>query len=129
MSQDNTTAPWRYVISTGQLFDPAGQMFAIGYSGRGDGLNNPAEDALPDTGPLPIGRYTIGPAFTHPSCGPIAMRLIPDAADDMHGRGGFLVHGDNAARDHTASHGCIILDRPYRVALSAATDRTLEVAA
>ncbi|MGB9255254.1 MAG: hypothetical protein WCC25_10510, partial [Candidatus Korobacteraceae bacterium] len=81
---------------------------------------------------LPHGTYTIGPAYddnNHPGKGPVVMPLEPDPANEMFGRDGFLIHGDTAARDHTASDGCIILDIPYRDQIAASPDRVLIVTA
>ncbi len=36
------------------------------------------------------------------------MALTPAATNIMYGRGGFLIHGDNAAANFTASDGCIV---------------------
>jgi len=32
----------------------------------------------------------------------------------MHGRDGFMLHGDNSAGNHTASEGCIIQNHATR---------------
>jgi hypothetical protein len=40
----------------------AGAVIGNGYSGREAGLNNPA---MQDVGPIPVGTWSIGPAFTH----------------------------------------------------------------
>jgi hypothetical protein len=55
------------------------------------------------------------------------MRLEPDAGTDTRGRAGFLIHGDNTAMDHTASHGCIILPRATRLTIDASDVRALVV--
>jgi hypothetical protein len=117
---------WRYVQRTGALSHD-GVPIAVGYSGHGDGCNNPDLQAVPNVGPIPAGRYTIGPAFHHPLCGPVSMRLTPAPDDEMFGRSGFLIHGDNAALNHTASDGCIVLDHPRRVMIAASDDRDLVV--
>lgn len=131
--QTNTENPvtlhWRYSQSTGQMLTPDGGIIATGYSGREGGLNDPADQDIPNFGPIPRGSYTIGRAFSHPSCGPVAMRLEPDAGTDTHGRSGFLIHGDNSAMNHTASHGCIILPRAVRLTIDASDVRTLVVVA
>lgn len=120
---------WRYSQSTGQLLDPSGAIIATGYSGHGGGVNDPDDQDIPNVGPIPRGSYAIGRAFTHPSCGAVAMRLVPDADTDMHGRAGFLIHGDSAAMNHTASHGCIILPRATRLTIDASDVRALVVVA
>ena len=120
--------PWTYSQSTGKI-SLNGAVVGIGYSGHGEGLNNPAMQNKSQVGPLPQGNYTIGPAFTHPEKGPIVMRLRPKPGNNMFGRSGFLIHGDNQAMNHSASNGCIILSKPYRKTISASEDRDLIVAA
>jgi hypothetical protein len=93
---------WTFHQSTGQL-SRDGVHVATGYAGHGAGVDNPAMENVPNIGPLPQGTYTIGPEFTHPHTGPLSMRLEPDASNEMFGRGGFLLHGDNAT--HTAKRG------------------------
>ena len=106
--------PWKYEQSTGKLFDPTGDWIATGYSGHGADINKPAAEAVAGMGPIPHGFYSIGAAFTHPKCGPVAMRLTPSAGTDMHGRDGFLIHGDSVANPGTASEGCPIMPRSNR---------------
>lgn len=118
---------WTFQIARGQLLDPDGVQVAIVYAGAGTGVNNPDDEAIPDVGPIPEGIYDIGPAYTHPTCGPLSMELTPDPGNDMHGRSGFLMHGDNAAANHTASHGCIIVPRLVRMAVDNSDDRVLVV--
>ena len=117
---------WRYSQKTGDLSHD-GKIVGSGYAGFGEGVNNPADQAIPDVGPIPRGFYTIGPAFTHPAAGPMTMRLTPQPGTDTFGRSGFLMHGDTASMDHTASHGCIIQNRSVRATVAVSDDRTLEV--
>lgn len=107
-----------YSQSTG-LFTGSG-ITATGYSGHGEGLNNPAMQDVHDVGPLPQGVYTIQPPHADPKVGPVAMRLEPSPDNTMFGRGDFLIHGDNAAMDHTASEGCIIIPHDARVKIGEA---------
>lgn len=123
------TPCWMYAQRSGVLTAPDGSYAGNGYSGVGAGLDNPAEEDVPDTGPIPRGSYRIGPAFTHPVCGPLAMRLDALPGTDTFGRGGFLCHGDTVAQDHSASHGCVILGRPIREAIAASECRLLVVTA
>lgn len=90
-----------------------GKEVGRGYSGNGDGLNNPSKEKVKDVGPIPAGLWTIGPAFKHDSKGPTVMRLTPDG-HRAHGRDGFLIHGDNKKMDNSASEGCIILPLDVR---------------
>ena len=100
-----------------------------GYSGHGVGLNNPAMSDVKDVGPLPAGLYLICVFVDHPIVGQLAAELIPHSDNEMFGRSGFFIHGDNAAMDHTASDGCIILARGQRelIAAAPAGDNVLEV--
>lgn len=105
--------PFTYSQTTGVMRRDSGWE-ANGYSGCGQGLNNPAMESVADVGPLPRGTYTISKPFDHPTKGPIVMRLAQDATNEMHGRDGFLIHGDNKQMNHSASEGCIILPRTAR---------------
>ncbi len=53
------------------------------------------------------------------------MRLAPNDGHDMHGRDGFLIHGDNQV--HDASNGCIILAHDLREKIAASKDRIIEI--
>ncbi len=57
---------WKYSQSSGQMnyTDPkTGQSTVVGegYAGNGEGYNNSDYQYVKDTGPLPQGKYTIGP--------------------------------------------------------------------
>ena len=106
------------------------ELIGIGYAGTGAGRNNPAMDNVENTGPLPRGWYTLAEEFecrkllgegeVCVNCrgagkhrhGPDVIRLAPDEENEMHGRAGFLIHGDNVL--HDASQGCIVLDHNAR---------------
>ena len=120
-----------YQQTTGHL-DGDG-VAGAGYSGHGAGLNNPAMEAVHGVGPIPAGRYRIGPPkdpVDH--LGPLAMPLTPIDGNDAHGRSAFFLHGDNAEANHTASDGCVIMGPTIRAAVNAARaagDDILEVVA
>ncbi len=122
---------WTYQISTGKMLTPGSRLLGIGYSGNGPSLNNPLDCRIPNHGPIPPGMYTIAGWFDDPpgpnSKGPIVTRLIPDADNQMYGRGGFMIHGDNDAMNHTASDGCIALTHAYRGIMQADGDNRLQV--
>ena len=114
-----------YSQGLGTLSTPDGFM-AVGYAGFETGKNNPAMQDVRGIGPLPRGLYTItgpeciGTDFPCPDCkgatshkhGPYVLRLHPDPSNEMHGRSGFLIHGDNGKG--TASEGCICIARSPR---------------
>lgn len=116
-------AGWSWDQSEGALYLD-GRLVARGYSGRGQGRNNPAMEAVRAVGPIPAGRWRIGPPRTSARTGPHVMELTP-VGHDAHGRSAFQIHGDNAAGD--VSSGCIVLPRVYRETISKSGSKTLEV--
>ncbi|QGZ61645.1 tlde1 domain-containing protein [Paraburkholderia acidisoli] len=118
--------PWSYNQRTGQL-SRDGALYGRGYSGHGTGRDNPAMERTPNTGPIPVGTYTIGAPFTHPHSGSNTMRLTPAEGTNTHGRNGLMIHGDSIARPGTASQGCVILNRHLRDQIWSSGDHTLEV--
>jgi hypothetical protein len=99
---------YNYHQSTGVL-DQNGVPLLTCYAGHGAGLNNPALQDQHDVGPLPQGRYKMTALVVNsPHTGFATIILDPDAANQMFGRSGFRIHGDNAAANQTASDGCII---------------------
>lgn len=117
---------WQFQSSSGKLTND-GEYITTGYAGHGPGKNNPADQDIQDLGPPPTGIYTIAPARTDPHLGPIAMALIPDPTNIMHGRSAFFIHGDNPAHPAQSSHGCIVLDAQARAQIAASADRDLLV--
>jgi hypothetical protein len=119
---------WNYAQFTGWLSRDGG-FEGSGYSGFGAGLNDPDSETIPNVGPIPRGKWRIIRWDDHHGDkGPIVGILEP-VGHDAHGRSAFLIHGDNAAGDHSASHGCIILPRAVRVKMRDSGDTDLEVIA
>ena len=119
---------WTWRQSDGVLLKD-GVENASGYSGHDDGRNNPARQDVANGGPLPQGQYTIEAPVDTATHGPFVLRLDPDPANEMHGRAGFLIHGDSLADAGEASHGCVILARVVRERIAASGDTALEVVA
>src|SRR6185503_20515036 len=118
----------RYEIATGTWFAPSGEPLGHGYSGHPpDGRNNPGMCDVPNVGPIPPGQYTILFPRTTVQHGPYVLPLVPAPDNQMHGRSGFLVHGDSIQAPGTASQGCIILPRNVREAIWGSGDKILEV--
>src|SRR5438874_13781045 len=79
-----------YSQSTGEL-NHDGSRVGSGYSGHGEGLNNPAFQTAHDVGPLPQGMYSIGDPLDPPDhLGPLAMPLS-STSGDMFGRSAFFI--------------------------------------
>ena len=118
---DPTGLICEYSQSTGSFVcrNAGGQTYAscTGYAGKGQGLDNPAAQNQRNVGPIPQGTYTVGGFTTRR--GANTRPLTPDPSNHMYGRAGFLLHGDNAARNNTASEGCIIIPPQCRTAVPA----------
>lgn len=122
---------WTFNNRTGEIFDNgelAGNGYSgHGYSGHGAGVLNPGLESVHGVGPIPAGKWRVVEWINnYPTKGPVVARLEP-VGHDAHGRTGFLIHGDNAEQNHTASHGCIIAARFIRQAWRASKDLNLEV--
>lgn len=114
---------WVYDQKTGNLTRNE-KLVGLGYSGTGEGRNNPASEAVPNVGPIPRGLYSIGKAYAHPKLGPVVMNLDPIGHNAL-GRTAFRIHGDNAK--HDASEGCVILGPSVRRLIAASDDKQLTV--
>ena len=115
---------WRFTKTATVRAIPSAS-YAVMLLARGIGLICHASCACG----LPPAKIVFLRWFTHPQCGPMSMRLTPQDGTDTFGRDGFLIHGDNQDMNHTASHGCIILPKIIRAAISASGDHVLEVVA
>ena len=120
---------WTYSQKTGEL-QQDGQHIATGYSGGGEGKNNPDMQSVRNVGPIPQGDWTIvGPPVNTAEHGHYVLRLTPRDETETFGRGGFLVHGDSKNAPGTASHGCVIMPRSVREQVWNSEDRELQVVA
>lgn len=102
-------------------------LLATGYSGAGEGKNNPTEETVQNVGPIPEGFYDFQPPFDTDTHGPYVMRLIPDAGTHLYGRSGFMCHGDSVHFPGHASEGCIILPHFARKYIWDSGDHRLQV--
>ena len=124
--------PWKFEQSTGKMFDPSGKLTATGYAGGNcgknpEGKNKPEMQGVKSVGPLPQGTYTMRTPVDHTHLGPFAIPLVPDASNNMLGRGDFYVHGDTTPSGN-ASKGCVIMPRFVRNAMWASGETLLVTA-
>lgn len=120
---------WVYEQSTGKLYSQSGNCVGTGYSGLGNGKNNPAFQAVKGMGPIPVGFYNVEEPVDTNTHGPYVLRLDPFASNTMFERDGFLMHGDSLEHPGAASLGCIIQARPVRALVWTSGDHQLEVVA
>jgi len=111
-----------FEITTGNFRAPNSSLFGKGYSGNGDGKNNPAWEAIKLHGPLPTGLYTAVKMIEHdPHLGWYAIHLKPDASTRIkiisYGRDpdSFYWHGDDIDHPGEASDGCLVSMRSMRL--------------
>lgn len=119
---------WFYVQASGRLWHN-GAFVGAGYSGHGEGRNNPELQDIPNIGPIPCGHYLIDAPHDHPRLGPYVLGLEPDDQNEMFTRADFYVHGDSVAHpgELNASHGCIIAARVVREQIGQSVDKALTV--
>lgn len=103
-----------YSQASGKLTDENDEVWGYGYSGHGEGKNNPALEGQQDVGPIPRGRWRVGPPYDSPRTGPYTLGLTAMAGTATFGRADFRIHGDSKDAPGTASHGCIILAHDVR---------------
>lgn len=119
---------WVYEQRSGRLtYDGDAETFYVGYSGHAEGKNAHELEGVANFGPLPCGHYEIGAPEDTATHGPYVLRLTPAPENDMKGRSGFLIHGDSKVAPGTASHGCIVISKPARMAIWLSGDRQLRV--
>jgi len=110
--------------------EPAGELVGNGYSGDRQDWNKPEDQELRAQGPIPRGRWAIGPwEAQHARLGLLVAPLTPYPETETFGRSGFYIHGDNAAMNHTGSEGCLVLSHNLRQATANSQNRDLEVIA
>lgn len=121
LSDPGGLTAYTYNQTTGEFY--GGNIYAVGYSGHGAGLNNPAAQDQANVGPIPTGTYTLSGAYSS-STGRPTFDTMPSSDT----RGGFpedrnpdsfRIHADNSDHDFSASEGCIILDPSVRSQLEA----------
>jgi len=115
----NANAQYNYSISTGQFKSSEGWS-ANGYSGHkinDDGYdyrNRPQQTQATNIGAIPAGTYYVTGVDNSITSNTVI--LSNDPSNDMNGRDGFRIHGDNSSNN--ASRGCIILNADARSKIS-----------
>lgn len=117
---------WIYDVKKKSFTQNGEFKFTALYAGAEGYKNDPSLECEVNKGPLPRGKYKIGtPIVRHPTAGRFVLRLTPYAGNNMCGRAGFLIHGDNGYG--TASNGCIVATFNVRRAISESGDKELIV--
>ena len=113
---------WVYDVRKRSFTRDGVYKFDALYAGAEGYKDDPALACEVNKGPLPAGKYKIAsPVAKHPTAGRFVLRLIPYAGNNMCGRAGFLIHGDNGFG--TASNGCIVASFNVRKSIADSGDR------
>lgn len=87
---------WIYDVNKRSFYLNSEFKFHANYAGAPGYKNDTKYECIPNKGPLPRGKYRIvGVPFTHKHAGQFTLRLQPLQGNNMCGRAGFLIHGDN----------------------------------
>lgn len=117
---------WVYDVRKKSFSQNGEYKFNALYAGADGYKDDPALECEQNKGPLPRGKYRIGnPIAKHPTAGRFVIRLTPYAGNNMCGRAGFLIHGDNGYG--TASNGCIVASFDVRRNIADSLDKELIV--
>ncbi|WP_338558493.1 tlde1 domain-containing protein [Erwinia sp. E_sp_B04_7] len=117
---------WIYNVNA-NTFEQNGTFKFNGlYAGAEGYKNNTEFECEINKGSLPRGKYRISrPIAKHQTAGRFVLRLTPYIENEMCGRAGFLIHGDNGRG--TASNGCIVATYDARLEIAESGDRELIV--
>jgi hypothetical protein len=127
---------WEYHIRTGALWhfpeggpegtEGAAEFVGEGFSGGGEGENDPLYQLEKNVGPILEGEWSIGPPEDTPLGNP-TLPLTPKSGTQTFGRSDFFIHADNPCECFTASRGCIVLSQQIRKKIAGSGDRNLRV--
>lgn len=117
---------WVYDVRKKSFTQNGEYKFNALYAGSEGYKDNPDLECEVNKGPLSRGKYKIGnPLARHPTAGRFVLRLTHYAGNNMCGRAGFLIHGDNG--HGTASNGCIVAIFDVRRKIADSGDKELVV--
>ena len=117
---------WLYSQTSGNLWNADGEIIATGYSGYGEGKNNPAMQRVVGVGPIPRGDWVVTGVYDSKKIGPYAIKLEPSCHKALD-RTYFRFHGDSASRPGRASRGCLVFSKPVRRVVFGSGDKLLRV--
>lgn len=117
---------WVYDVKS-HTFTRNGESYTADYAGATGYKNDPSQECVANSGPLPRGTYTIGPPQNSAHTGKYTLGLTPATTNNMCGRFAFRIHGASSRRPLDSSEGCIIARLSIRKSIWASGDRELIV--
>lgn len=126
-----------YQVKTG-ILQANGAIIGKGYSGHGEGINNPDMEMDADIGPLPRGDWELkliaddnGNPIDYKGKKAPVFHVIPCSGTETFGRSGFLMHGHMSGEivgnpeTEKSSLGCLVQEHATRVQVMISTDKRL----
>lgn len=117
---------WIYDVKS-HTFTRNGESYIADYAGAAGYKNDPTQECIANSGPLPRGSYTIGAPHNSAHTGKYTLDLIPAITNNMCGRYAFRIHGASRKYPLDSSEGCIIASLKIRKSIWASGDRELTV--
>ena len=115
----------QYHQPNGNIYHDA-VLLGTGYAGFPPYVNDPAAQSIPQKGPLPVGKYTMGAEYVHPRLGR-CIPLTPDPSNEMFERADFFIHLENPHHPGFSSEGCIVVPYPLFLAILGSKETLLMV--
>lgn len=110
----NKIHSFKYGNGKGEFKLYQGKVSKNAYSGNQEFYNQEKAQDKENQGPIPVGIYKVLSIVNHPKRGPLAIKLEWKDGPNSYGRSKFYIHGDNKLMNHTASEGCIIIEKELR---------------
>ncbi|MDR0702363.1 MAG: DUF2778 domain-containing protein [Azoarcus sp.] len=106
-------AYWIFDLHDGRFYRPInfGASYPT-YSGSPGHVNNPGYETVAHNGPIPRGMWRMvdWKRVSNDGNKTNVIVLAPEPGTRAYGRDNFLIHGDNAQMNQSASKGCIIIN-------------------
>lgn len=117
---------WEYDVKS-HTFTRNGERYKADYAGATGYKNDPSQECVVNSGPLPRGTYTIGAPHNSAHTGKYTLDLSPNFSNAMCGRFAFRIHGASRKRPLDSSEGCIIAPLSIRKTIWESSDTELIV--
>ncbi|WP_426727910.1 tlde1 domain-containing protein [Enterobacter cloacae complex sp. 326A8] len=87
---------WEYNVKEHKFYLDGVYQFDADYAGASGYKNDPSQECVKNSGPLPRGKYTIGSPHNSAHTGKYTLSLTPYSTNEMCGRDSFKIHGKSS---------------------------------